>query len=329
MLRNKEIKQFIMVYSLISVLLILIGLKMSIVTGVLMLSTVIILGILFLSFTRKRYQHISKLSEQIDQVLHNDDTLCIETVDEGELSILQSEISKMVICIHEQNKALKKEKKYLADSLADIAHQLRTPLTSANLMLSVLRNNPKEYKLLLREVEELFRQMDWLITTLLKLSRLDAGMIHFKKDPILISQLMQLAFKPFLISMELHHIEHYINLSDQLTILGDSEWLLEAIRNILKNCIESIGDKGYIEINCEDTLLYTEITIHDSGKGFKKEELPYVFDRFYRGEGSKGYGIGMALCKKIIVEQGGLIRAKNHLQGGAIFMIRFQKSMTE
>jgi signal transduction histidine kinase len=116
-------------------------------------------------------------------VLHNADHLYIGEVDEGELSILQSEITKMTLRIREQNQALKKEKEHLADSLADIAHQLRTPLTSVNLILSLLENNSNEHerKALIRETKELFVQMDWLLTSLLKLSRLDAGIGYQKQ----------------------------------------------------------------------------------------------------------------------------------------------------
>ena len=112
-----------------------------------------------------------------------------------------------------------------------------------------------------------------------------------------------------------------------MIIQGDFGWLSEAIQNILKNCIESAGDNGKIEILCTDTPLFTEITIHDSGAGFKKGDLPHLFDRFYRGksQNAAGFGIGLALCKMIITGQGGTVTAKNHPQGGALFTIHFLK----
>ena len=110
-------------------------------------------------------------------------------------------------------------------------------------------------------------------------------------------------------------------------MLGDAGWLSEAFQNIFKNCMESAGDNGKIEIACEDTVLFTEITIHDSGAGFSKEDLPCLFDRYYRGKNTDtaGYGIGLALCRTIIMRQGGTITAKNHPMGGAMFSIRFLK----
>ena len=262
-------------------------------------------------------------------MLHNADYLYISESEEGELSILQSEITKMTLRIREQNEALKKEKSHLAESLADIAHQLRTPLTSANLILSLLKNNPaeQERKALLRETEELFIQMEWLITSLLKLSRLDAGIVVFRIGPVDVESLIDASLRPFLISMELHDIQVRTDVPAGTVVSGDSGWLSEAVQNILKNCIEGAGDNGRIEIGCSDTPLYTEITLRDSGKGIEKEDLPHLFDRFYRGKNSdaSGYGIGLALCKTIITRQGGTVTARNHPQGGALFTIRFPK----
>jgi signal transduction histidine kinase len=235
----------------------------------------------------------------------------------------------MTLRIREQNAALKKEKERLADSLADIAHQLRTPLTSVNLILSLLENSPNENdrKALMRETEELFVQMDWLLTSLLKLSRLDAGIVVFQSEQIDVNNLICTALRPFLIPMELHYIDMQIEAPKGMIIQGDSGWLSEAIQNILKNCMESAGENGKIEIVCTDTPLFTQISIHDSGMGFEKEDLPYLFDRFYRGKKAitTGYGIGLALCKMIITQQGGTITAKNHPQSGALFILRFPK----
>lgn len=329
MLRNKEFRCFIGVVSLTSVLAIVIACAINQVAGVLMILVAGIYMIMFWVFNKVRYARIAKLSEQIAKVLHNEEHLTINEYEEGELSILQTEISKMVLCIREQNVALQKDKEHLADSLADVAHQLRTPLTSAQLILSLLENtsDEKERKALIRECEELFVQIEWLLTALLKLSRLDAGVVVFKEETIEVNQLIQMAVRPFLIAMELHEIELEIDIPKNVMIQGDLGWLIEAIGNIIKNCIESTGDKGKIEISCEDNVLFTEIVIHDSGKGFEQEDLHSLFERFYRGKNSStaGYGIGLALSKTIITRQKGTIKAKNHSQGGAMFNIRFPK----
>lgn len=329
MLRNKEIRQLAVLCAAITGIAAVVGFALHPAAGILALVTAAALCIVFFAFTKARYARIARLSEEIDRVLHNADHLFIGSAEEGELSILQSEITKMTLRIREQNDALRQEKERLADSLADIAHQLRTPLTSANLILSLLEKEPPqdERRELLRETEELLVRMDWLITSLLKLSRLDAGIAVFQSQPVDVKRLIETALRPLLIPFELHGVALQTDISDGLTITGDPNWLAEALQNILKNCMESAGDGGTVAITCEDTPLFTEITIRDSGAGFAPEDLPRLFDRFYRGQNSSaaGYGIGLALCKTILTRQGGTIAAKNHPQGGAIFVIRFPK----
>lgn len=329
MLRNREIRRFAILFAAIAILSVIIGFSIHPAAGILALASAAAFGTAFAAFTNARYRRIGALSDQIDLVLHNADHLYISESEEGELSILQSEITKMTLRIREQNDALRKEKEHLADSLADIAHQIRTPLTSANLILSLLEKNPEEaeQRALLRETEELFAQMEWLINSLLKLSRLDAGIVVLGRTQVDVNSLINAAARPFQISMELHNIVLQAEVPEGMVIQGDLSWLSEAIQNILKNCIQSAGDHGIIEIVCEDTLLFSEITIHDNGAGFAKEDLPHLFDRFYRGQqdDAAGYGIGLALCKTIITRQGGTVAAKNHPQGGAVFIIRFPK----
>ena len=329
MLRNKEFQKFSILFLLMAAVFAMVGFVINIYAGILSIISSAVFGIVFFMFTKSRYKSIAKISDEIDLVLHNDDHLYITESNEGELSILQSEIRKMTLRIREQNDALKKEKEHLADSLADIAHQLRTPLTSVNLILSLLENSndENELKKFKREAEELLLQMDWLITSLLKISRLDAGIVVFKSEEIDVNKLISTALRPFLISIELHNIDLQIHVEKGIVIHGDSGWLSEALQNIFKNCIESVGDNGRLQITCENNQLFTEIVIHDSGDGFKKEDLPYLFKRFYRGKNTDatGYGIGLALCRMIITRQGGTITAKNHMQGGAVFSIHFPK----
>ena len=329
MFRNRELRRFAALFVGIAAVATAVGLALHPAAGVLVLVSAAAFGAVFWGFTRARYRRIAKLSEQIDRVLHQPGQLFISESDEGELSILQSEIAKMVLRIQEQNEALRREKNRLADSLADIAHQLRTPLTSANLTLSLLKNSAgeAERRALLRETEERFLQMDWLITSLLKLSRLDAGIVVFQRERVDVQDLIHTALRPFSIPMELHNIALRVDVPKEAVLWGDKGWLSEAMQNILKNCMESAGDHGSLEIACTDTPLYTEITFRDNGAGSEPEALPRLFDRFYRGKNTDaaGYGIGLALCKTILVRQGGTITAKNHPQGGAVFSIRFPK----
>lgn len=329
MFRNKEIRRFAAGFLAVTAGVVVTGYRIDPAAGNLAAFSACVYGVLFILFTRERYKKIAQISDEIDQVLHDAEGVFISDAEEGELSILKSEITKMTLRIREQNHALKREKERLSESLVDIAHQLRTPLTSANLILSLLEDHPEEEvgKELLQETEQLFFQMDSLLTSLLKLSRLDAGIILFQKERIEVKNLIEASLRPLLIPMEIHEVTLETEVPEGIYIEGDFEWLAEGIGNVLKNCMESAKDNGRIHISCQDTVLYTEISVHDSGKGFKKEELSKVFERFYRGKDTRtaGYGIGLALCRTIVTRQGGTIAAKNHPKGGALFVIRFPK----
>lgn len=329
MLRNKEIRRLTLVFAAITAGALGAGFALTPLAGLLILIFAIALGVAFGCFTHTRYRRLAELADQIDGVLHYDDPLVLTEMEEGELSILKCEIAKMTQRIHEQNDALQKEKSHLAESLADIAHQLRTPLTSATLILSLLKQDPEapRRRALLRESEALFAQMDFLITSLLKLSRLEAGIVPFQNQPTDLSDLIHTALQPLRIPMELHDITLKLHIPQGAQLQGDAAWLSEALENLLKNGITSAGDHGTLTIIGEDTPLFTRITIHDSGPGFKPEEIPHLFDRFYQGEAASatGYGIGLALCHSIITRQGGRIIAKNHPRGGALFILHFPK----
>ncbi len=330
MLRNREIRQFAGLFLVITMMAAAAGIFLAgRAAGALILILAACYGAAFFRFTRKRYRRIARMSEQVDLVLHDQDRLYAAEEEEGELSVLQSEIGKMTLRIREQNRALQKEKEHLADSLADIAHQLRTPLTSVNLILSLLEGNPEEDRRreLFMELEDLLVRVDGLITSLLKLSRLDAGIIVFQKEPVEVKELIDAALRPLRIPMDLHDVTVRTEIPDDACMEGDPDWLAQAVQNILKNCMESAGDHGAVVITCEDTPLFTGIRIRDSGPGFEEDELHRLFERFYRGKDTKtsGFGIGLALSKSIITGQGGTVSARNHPEGGAVFLIRFSK----
>ena len=329
MLQNREIRRFAGIFAILACMSVILGFALDTSAGLSAILFAVAYGAAFWAFTNARYKEIAQISHQIDLVLHNADHLYVDDYNEGELSILHSEITKMTLRIREQNDILKKEKKHLSDSLADISHQLRTPLTSLNLILSLLADESDETrrKAFVREIEELLLKMDWLLTSLLKLSRLDAGIVEFQRKHTNINDLISRALRPLLIPVELHHITIQIDVPEEGIIMGDPDWLSEAFLNVLKNCMENAGENGTIQIDGRDNPLFVEVSIKDSGAGFSKEDIPCLFDRFYRGNhsGSSGYGIGLALSKTIVTRQGGSITAKNHPKGGAEFILHFPK----
>lgn len=329
MFRNNEIRRLTALLAALSAAFAGAGFALSPASGALALICCAALSAVFFAFTRARYRRIARLSDEIDRVLHHDDRLLVSDSEEGELSILQSEIVKMTLRIREQNEALRREKTRLADSLTDIAHQLRTPLTSCGLILTLLQDagDEGERKSLCREAQELLVRMDALLTALLRLSRLDAGIVVFQPESVPVRRLVETALRPLLIPLELHGVSVDVDVNERAALRVDAVWLSEALTNLLKNGMESAGNGGHIAVTCEDNPIYTEIAIRDSGPGFDPGELPRLFDRFYRGKSQRGagYGIGLALCRTIITRQGGTIAAKNHPRGGAVFLIRFPK----
>ncbi len=279
--------------------------------------------------TYVRYRAIRRLSSELNMILHGGATFSPSNK-EGELSVLETEIYKMTVRLREQQHCLKNEKVYLADSLADISHQIRTPLTSINILVAFLDNPDITYERrreLINELYELLSRIDRLITTLLKISKLDAGTVEFRRERLSLRELAERSCKPLQIPMEIRCQHLYI--SGEGSFTGDIQWTCEAISNIVKNCMEHTPDGGKITIETSENALYSEIIIRDNGSGILPEDLPRIFERFYKGSGSdeKSFGIGLALARMIITDQNGSIKAESPAGGGAKFIIKFYKGV--
>lgn len=187
--------------------------------------------------------------------------------------------------------------------------------------------NEADRQRLLHELEQLLVHMDWLIEALLKMAKLDAGTVSMKKKTVNVSDLLKKSVQDFLIPMELREQNLVIDCTDMVSLRGDEYWLREAVGNIVKNCMEHTPAGGEICIRAAENHLYTEITVSDNGAGIDKEDLPHIFERFYKGKNSSGssVGIGLALARMIVVAQEGTLSATNRINGGAKFEIRFYK----
>ncbi len=327
-LRNPEIKGLCICFGLSSVIFSGIGFAFfGIYAGVLILVSLIIVSVIYMMFALARYKRIRQMSESLDRILHGKDTEMICKCREGDLAVLQSEIRKMTVMLREAAENLKKDKIYLTDSIADISHQLRTPLTSINLMLSMLKEPDiaeSRRSELMFSLKHMLSRIDWLIETLLKISKIDAGTAFFENGRVSVKTLIDKSAQPLETSLEIHCQQLISTIGDEY-FTGDLSWSAEALGNILKNCIEHTPNGGSIYVTCEQTNIFTQITIRDTGSGFDIEDIPHLFDRFYKGKNctESSVGIGLALAKSIIVQQNGTIKALNHPDGGAQFIIRF------
>ena len=292
--------------------------------GLLML----LVHVLFLS---RRYRAIAALSDSIDRVLHGQDDVLVSDSAEGELAVLNNELHKMTLRLKEQADQLKDEKTFLADSMADISHQLRTTLTSMRLVTEMLGKqtiSPESRTELLRDLRSQEEKVSWLVESLLKISKIDAGTAVFEPKTVAARALLTKAAEALAISFELRGIGLILK-SDGGTLEVDPDWTQEAIGNIVKNCMDHMPGGGKLRLSAQTTALYTEFVIEDSGEGFSEEDLPHIFERYYRGKNAApdSMGIGLALAQMIITEQGGTITAENRPEGGARFIIRFYKSV--
>lgn len=329
--RNPEIKTDLFLWLCITAVFSALGFWMGIKVGILVLSLGVVTMVIHFLRTKKRYRKIKKLSGELDAMLHYQTPIPFEDYTEGELSVLQSELSKMTLRLVEQADKLEQDKVYLSDTMADISHQLRSPLTAMQLSLSLLKDpktSEERKQSLYRELGQLLARINWLVESLLKMSKMDAGTAYLVKEEVPVSQLIKEASEPLLVPMELREQTLTVETeSGEESFLGDLAWTTEAVQNVLKNCMEHTPQGGHVWVHCAENAIYTELVIEDNGSGFAKEDLPHIFERFYKGKesGSQSVGIGLALARMIFAQQNATIKAENRTEGGARFVVRFYK----
>lgn len=286
--------------------------------------------------TERRLQEMAELSDGVDRVLRGESNLSIRASEEGELSILAGELEKMTIRLKTDADRRLQDKQKMSQVIADIAHQLRTPLTAIHLNMDILlKNQQKEAGnsgtiRSLHEIRRSLARMENLVEALLKVARLDSGTIVYQKELLSARELVKKSEEPLQIAMELKNETLYIE--GDADFVGDPHWTREAIGNILKNCMEHTPDGGSIEVKISDSPIRAEIEIKDNGPGIPQNDLPRLFERFYRGSNAspESVGIGLALARDIITGQNGSIKAFNRKdrekgRTGACFIIRFYK----
>lgn len=331
MWRNREVQWFFISFWAISlVAFILAGFLFSIRVALFVLVTSGLLAGCSFFFTRWRYREIEKLSGYLRKISSGDDSLDVRDNQEGELSILKNDIYKVTLMLSEHRSFLEKDKLTLTNALSDISHQLKTPLTSMMVMADLLSDSTLEESKraeFTQHIRVQLERIEWLVSSLLTLSKIDAGTIAFKEDTVAVRDLIQRAVQPVLIPMEIK--EQTLNVSgvESVTFTGDLRWTAEAVINILKNAVEHTGEGGIISISFSENPLYTEITIADNGDGIPKEDLPYIFRRFYKGKNASddSVGIGLAMAYSIITSQQGDLEVRSEKGNGTVFSIKFYK----
>lgn len=326
--RNRELMIEFILFSGITVVMTVLGFADG--CGIFMMAVCLLFGALHFAFSWLRYRKLQKLSDDLDDLLVSGKPLSIRNYNEGELSILSNQIQKMTLRLTEAADNLQEDKRCLADSLADISHQLRTPLTAMNLtaaLLSAPELTEESRRERVMELKNLLHRTEWLVEALLKLSKLDAGTVRLAQDAVAVRELISRAAAPLAIAMDLRNQRLVIRCEEE-DFTGDLVWSAEALGNILKNCTEHTPEGGTITVCAHETALYTQIEVEDTGSGFDAGDIPHLFERFYKGANASenSYGIGLALARTIITAQNGTVQAMNG-ELGAKFVIKFYKQV--
>lgn len=282
-------------------------------------------------YSKSRDKKIQEIINYIEAINSKNYNLKIEENSEDELSNLTNELYKITIMLKEQAESSIKDKKVLQTSIEDISHQLKTPLTSISIMLDNIRENPNmEESIRQKFIHEISRQIEWinwLIISLLKLSKLDSNTVTFVKKEIDVRKIINNVIQNLSIPLDIKQQQIIIS-GDNAKIKGDYNWQLEAITNIVKNCIEHTPENKHIYIDFTENNFYTKITIRDEGSGIDKQDVKHIFERFYKGKNSSenSVGIGLALAKTIIEKDNGYITCSSKIGEGTTFEIKYMKT---
>lgn len=286
---------------------------------------------IYLIYVITQEKKIAEINEYIKQINNKNYILKIEENDNGELSKLRNELYKTTVLLKETAEISEKEKENLSTAIADISHQLKTPLTSIRIMLDNIQDDPDMEKEVREDfLIEISKQIDWissLVVALLKIAKFDAGTIKMENNEINAKNLIDNIVSNLAILMELKNIEIITNVDEKATFIADYKWQQEALTNILKNAIEHSKHNSRIYITVENTNLFLKIIIKDEGSGIDKEDLKHIFQRFYKTKNSSenSIGIGLPLAKAIIEQSNGYIKVETKYGEGTSFEVKYIK----
>lgn len=291
----------------------------------------IVIILIVIYYNNKKEIRIREVNQYLNEVNRGNYKLKIEENGEDEISRLRNELYKTTILLRETAENSEKEKVSLSNSLADISHQIKTPITSMRIMLDNIEDNPNmDSKTRVEFIKEISKQVDWissLVVSLLKLAKFDAGAIVMKNEEINVRNLIDKAVSNLAIILDVKNIKIISNIDEAATINADYNWQLEAITNIIKNAVEHSSDNFNIYINVENTSVFVKIQIKDEGEGISKKDINHIFERFYKSKNSSenSIGIGLSLAKTIIEKANGYIKVESEDGKGTMFEIKYLK----
>lgn len=284
---------------------------------------------IFLRYNHSKDKKLNEITKYIEEINNKNYKLDIDDNTEDELSILKNEIYKITIMLKETAENSLKDKVNLKDSLSDISHQLKTPLTSSSILLDNILDNPEmdnQTKIeFIKDIKRELININFLVNSLLKLSKLDANSVNFINEEIYVEDIINESIKNVSVLCDLKNVNINVKDNKDIKINCDLKWQVEAITNILKNCVEHSNENSKIDIKYDQNKVYVKIEVKDYGVGINKKDLPHIFERFYKGKNSssESVGIGLALAKSIIESNNGYISVESETGKGSKFIIKY------
>lgn len=298
--------------------------------GIMIIFALIMISI-FIIYLKQRRNKINQLDKYIQKISRRDYSLDIEECSEDELNSLKNSLYKITVLLKEEAENKKSQNEAILTSVSDISHQLKTFLTSMQIILDNLLQSKemdeKNRERFLLEASKQIKGINFLILSLLKLSKLDAKVIEFDKNSINLERMINEILDNLEVLIELKQVQIIKEIQRNAEIIGDYNWNKEAIQNIIKNAVEHTKEGKSITIKVSQNDVYTGILIEDEGKGIEKEDLKHIFERFYKAKGAaeESFGIGLSLSKSIIEKQNGYISVESEIEKGTTFTIKYLK----
>ena len=300
------------------------------VTGILFLVCAGCVGIFLYAMKRQRKQ-IEELEQYCEEVLQETATLDLRDNEEGRFSLLKNKVYDITVLLREKNQLLEKNKKETERLIADISHQLKTPITSLRMTNEILYMDMSSEKRMrfLDNMQADLLKIEWFVKTILNLAKLDSKTLTLKREETMAAELSEKMIDSFKIFCEVSGCRIASSGEEDITLWCDKKWLLEALHNILKNALEH--GAAHIALLWSENNLYTKLEITDDGEGIEKEELPHIFERFYKmkGSGEDSMGLGMAFTKSMIAYQNGEVKVKSKKDEGTTFIVKIYKMISK
>lgn len=303
-----------------------------------LINTAVLIGIfgiaslsIFMRYVLIQEKELKEINEYIKEVNNKNYSLKIEDNEDGELSRLRNELYKTTVILREAAENSEEEKEKLSIAIADISHQLKTPLTSIRIMLDNISDNPDMPQEIredfIQDISKQVEHMSSLVISLLKIAKFDAGTIKMENEEIDAKKLIDSVINNLAILIEIKEIEVITKIDEKAIFIADYKWQQEALTNILKNAIEHSQPKSNIYIIVENTSIFLKIKIKDEGQGIEQKDLKHIFERFYRAKNCNedSIGIGLSLAKTIIEQNNGYIKATSEVGKGTLFEIKYIK----